>query len=284
MNVLRYIEEEDLLRFLKSVEVHTIFPLFEGAVETGKITKSSFRNWVVHAYVERKALGHSLNDTKTAVQQLHKLASAIVTVIIIVITLLVTGLATTKVLFVFTSQLLLVGFMFQNTCKTIFESIIFVFVMHPFDVGDRCVIDGVQMIVEEMNILTTVFLRLSAISEEVQTWGDAIDITIDVSTSVDDFNALKKAIQVYIESKPKHWNPKHSLLVKEIENVNKMKLTLSVLHTMNHQNYGEKSSRRSELVFELKKIFDSLGIKYHLLPRQVHLTHVNMIDNGGLPM
>ena len=88
----------------------------------------------------------------------------------------------------------------------------------------------------------------------------------------------------YIESKPKHWNPKHALLVKEIENVNKMKLTLSVLHTMNHQNYGEKSSRRSELVFELKKIFDNLGIKYHLLPRQVHLTHVNMIDNGGLPM
>ncbi|KAJ6756925.1 MECHANOSENSITIVE ION CHANNEL PROTEIN 5 [Salix koriyanagi] len=300
MNVLRYIEEEDLLRFLKSVEVHTIFPLFEGAVETGKITKSSFRNWVVHAYVERKALGHSLNDTKTAVQQLHKLASAIVTVIIIVISLLVTGLATTKVLFVFTSQLLLVGFMFQNTCKTIFESIIFVFVMHPFDVGDRCVIDGVQMIVEEMNILTTVFLRYDSekiyypnsvlLTKPISNFrrspdmGDAIDITIDVSTPVDDFNALKKAIQVYIESKPKHWNPKHSLLVKEIENVNKMKLTLSVLHTMNHQNYGEKSSRRSELVFELKKIFDNLGIKYHLLPRQVHLTHVNMIDNGGLPM
>lgn len=130
--------------FLKSEEVHTIFPLFEGA-ETGKISKSSFRNWVVHAYIERKALAHSLNDTKTAVQQLHKLASAVVLVIITVVTLLVMGLATTKVIFVVTSQLLLVGFMFQNMCKTIFESIIFVFVMHPFDVGDRCVIDNVQV-------------------------------------------------------------------------------------------------------------------------------------------
>lgn len=296
----KYIEEEDLLRFLKAVEVYTIFPLFEGAVETGKITKSSFRNWVVHAYVERKALAHSLNDTKTAVQQLHKLASAIVTVIIIVISLLVTGLATTKVLVVFTSQLLLVGFMFQNTCKTIFESIIFVFVMHPFDVGDRCVIDGVQMIVEEMNILTTVFLRYDAekiyypnsvlLTKPISNFrrspdmGDAIDITIDVSTSVDDFNALKKAIQLYIESKPKHWNPKHTLLVKEIENLNKMKLTLCVQHTMNHQNYGEKSARRSELVFELKKIFDNLGIKCHLLPQQVHLMHVDMTRNGGMSM
>lgn len=35
------------MRFLKRVEIHTIFPLFEGALETGKITKSVFRNWVV---------------------------------------------------------------------------------------------------------------------------------------------------------------------------------------------------------------------------------------------
>ena len=99
----------------------------------------------VHAYVERKALAHSLNDTKTAVRQLHKLASAIVAVIITVVSVLVMGLATTKVIFVVTSQLLLVGFVFQNMCKTVFESIIFVFLMHPFDVGDRCVVDGIQV-------------------------------------------------------------------------------------------------------------------------------------------
>lgn len=106
----------------------------------------------MRAYLERKALAHSLNDTKTAVQQLHKLASAIVVVIIIVMSLLVMGVATTKVVFVVTSQLVLAGFMFGNTCKTIFESIIFVFAMHPFDVGDRCVIDGVQVSFMEMII------------------------------------------------------------------------------------------------------------------------------------
>lgn len=43
----RYIEEGDLLRFLEEEEVHTIFPLFEGAMETGKINKSAFKNWMV---------------------------------------------------------------------------------------------------------------------------------------------------------------------------------------------------------------------------------------------
>lgn len=85
----------------------------------------------------------------------------------------------------------------------------------------------------------------------------------------------------YIESKPKYWNPKHSVTVKEIENVDKMKMTLCVQHTMNHQNYGEKSARRSELVFELKKIFQNLGIEYHLLPQEVNLTQLNA-SNGRL--
>lgn len=37
------------------------------------------------------------------------------------------------------------GFIFKNTCKAVFEAIAFVFIMHPFDVGDRCVVNGVQL-------------------------------------------------------------------------------------------------------------------------------------------
>lgn len=42
-------------------------------------------------------------------------------------------------------QVLVMIFIFGNTLKTTFEAIIFLFVMHPFDVGDRCLIDGVQV-------------------------------------------------------------------------------------------------------------------------------------------
>ncbi|MED6220074.1 hypothetical protein PIB30_041461 [Stylosanthes scabra] len=291
----KYIEEEDLMRFLKRVEIHTIFPLFEGALETGKISRSSFRNWVIRAYYERKALAQSLNDTKTAVQQLHKLASAIVSVIIIIVVLLVMGVATLKIIFFCMTQIVLIGVAFQGTCKTVLEAIIFVFVMHPFDIGDRCVIDGVHMIVEEMNILTTVFLRydnekiyypnavllnkpISNFYRSPEMW-DAIDFTIDASTPIDTIIALKKSIQNYIESKPKYWNPKHSVIAKEIQNVDKLKLCLCVQHTINHQNYGERSIRITELLLELKKIFEIHAVKYNLLPQEIHITHMNMENN-----
>ena len=45
----RFIEEEDLLRFLKKEEVDLVLPMFEGAVETGKIKRKSLKNWLVSA-------------------------------------------------------------------------------------------------------------------------------------------------------------------------------------------------------------------------------------------
>ncbi|KAL8498889.1 hypothetical protein ACS0TY_022017 [Phlomoides rotata] len=119
-----YIDGHDLRRFMLKEEVELVFPMIDVG-ETGQINRKTLTEWVVKVYKDRKALAHALNDTKTAVKQLNKLVSVL----------------------------------FGNTCKTIFEAIIFVFVMHPFDVGDRCVIDGAQMVVEEMNILTTVFLK-----------------------------------------------------------------------------------------------------------------------------
>ncbi|XVF88866.1 hypothetical protein PTKIN_Ptkin19aG0085000 [Pterospermum kingtungense] len=225
---ITYIEEEDLLHFMKKEEVDNVLPLVEGAVETGKIKRSTLNNWLVNVCLERKSLAHSLNDTKTASEGLNKLISVVLLVVIIIVWLLMMGFLTTQILVFISSQLLLAAFMFGNTAKTIFEAIIFVFVMHPFDVGDRCVIDGIQMVGEEMNILTTVFLRydnekifypnsvlaMKPISNFYRSpeMSDSVDFTVDVST--------------YLESKPQHWRPGHSVKVKDIENGNKMKMGL----------------------------------------------------------
>ncbi|CAA2976336.1 mechanosensitive ion channel 10-like [Olea europaea subsp. europaea] len=99
-----------------------------------------------------------------------------------------------------------------NNCKTVFEAIIFVFVMHPFDVGDRCVIDGVQMIVEEMNILTTIFLRFDnekiyypnsvlatkPISNYFRSpdMGDSLEFCINFKTPLEKIGSLKEKIKM----------------------------------------------------------------------------------------
>ncbi|KAL1337733.1 hypothetical protein AAHE18_10G159800 [Arachis hypogaea] len=284
-----YIDEYELRRFMIKEEVDLVYPQLAQA-ETGQITRKSLADWVLKVYQERKALAHALSDTKTAVRQLNKLVTGILVIVTIVIWLLLMEIATTKVLVFLSSQLVLAAFMFGNTCKNIFEAIIFVFVMHPFDVGDRCVVDGVELLVEEMNILTTVFLKLNnekvyypnsvlamkPISNYYRSpdMGDGVEFAIDFSTPAEKIGALKEKIKRYLERNPQYWHPNHGLVVKEIENVNKIKMGVYVVHTMNFQEFGEKNKRRTELVIELKKILEELDIRYNLLPQAVHVSHV----------
>ncbi|KAG6414519.1 hypothetical protein SASPL_121891 [Salvia splendens] len=281
-----YIDEYDMRRFMIKEEVDIVFPMIDVG-ETGKIDRKALTEWVVKVYEDRRALAHALTDTKTAVKQLNKLITALLMIIIVIIWLLLTGIATTKVLVVMSSQLVVAVFMFGNTCKTIFEAIIFVFVMHPFDVGDRCVIDGVQMIVEEINIFTAVFLKadnekvyypnsvlsMKPISNFYRSpdMGDSLEFSIDFKTSMEKIGSLREKIKKYLEKNPQLWHENHNLVVKEIENVNKIKMALFFNRTMNFQNFPEKSRRRTELVLEMKRIFEELHIRYDLLPQDVHL-------------
>lgn len=172
------------------------------------------------------------------------MVNVIVAILIVVISLLILGIATSKFLLFLSSQLVLVAFVFGNTCKTAFEAIVFLFVMHPFDVGDRCEIDGVQvtfylhlcsvystliglfvfglicvltttfqMVVEEMNILTTVFLRYDntklifpnsvLATKPINNFyrspdmGDGIEFSIHVATPADKIAAVRQRIAKY---------------------------------------------------------------------------------------
>ena len=99
----------------------------------------------VNAFRERKALALTLNDTKTAVNKLHQMANVLVALIVLALWFLILGIATTRLFVLLSSQLVLAVFMFGNTLKTVFEAIVFLFIVHPFDVGDRCEVEGMQV-------------------------------------------------------------------------------------------------------------------------------------------
>ncbi|KAI3524062.1 hypothetical protein L1887_02686 [Cichorium endivia] len=228
-----YIEDIDLRRFMINEEVAMVFPMIDVA-EKGQIDRKTLTEWVVKVFKGRKALAHALDDTKTAVNELNKLVTAVLIIIMIIVWLLLTEIATTKILVLLSSQLVVAAFIFGNTCKTVFEAIIFVFVMHPFDVGDRCVIDGVQMVVEEMNILNTVFLKFDnekiyypnsvlatkPISNFYRSpdMGDNVEFYIDFATPFEKIGLLKDKLKKYLEKNSQFWHPNHNFVVKEIEN------------------------------------------------------------------
>ncbi|KAK8648284.1 hypothetical protein V6N13_129042 [Hibiscus sabdariffa] len=295
----KFIYLEDIGRFLQEVEALKTMSLFEDASESRRISKKALKNWVVNAFRERKALALTLNDTKTAVNRLHRVVNILVGIIILVIWLLILEIATSKVLVFISSQLLLVAFIFGNTCKTVFEAIIFLFVIHPFDVGDRCEIDGIQMIVEEMNILTTVFLRYDnqkiiipnsvlatkAIHNYYRSpdMGDAVEFCIHVKTPAEKIGLIKKRILSFVEHNSDHWYPDPMIILKEFEELNSVRIAIWLTHRMNHQDMGERWTRRALLVEEMIKIFNDLDIKYRLYPIDINVCSMPPVASDRLP-
>ncbi|GAB2267811.1 hypothetical protein Dimus_002787 [Dionaea muscipula] len=287
----RHIYLEDLMRFMQEDVAQKTLSLFEGATETEKISKSSLKNWVVNAFRERRALALTLNDTKTAVNKLHQMVNILVSIIIFVIWLIILNIATSEYLLFASSQIVLVAFVFGNTCKNIFESIIFLFIIHPFDVGDRCEIEGVQMVVEEMNILTTVFLRydnnkvvypnsqllIKPINNFYRSpdMGDAVEFQVHILTPPEKIAIMKQRILGYIENKKEHWHPTPMFVWKDIENLNLIRIAVWLQHRINHQNMGERWVRRALLVEECIKIFRELDLDYRI--------HTASVDVRSLP-
>ncbi|KAL4569664.1 hypothetical protein LXL04_025306 [Taraxacum kok-saghyz] len=286
MNVARagskFIYLSDLMRFLTEDQAVKTMSLLAGTPADEKVSKGALKTWVVNAFRERKALALTLNDTKTAVNKLHQMVNALVGIIIVVICLLILNIATSRFLVFISSQIVVVAFIFGNTCKTIFEAIIFLFVMHPFDVGDRCEIDGVQMIVEEMNILTTVFLKWDnekvyfpnsilstrAISNHFRSpdmW-DSIDFFIHIATPSDKLVVMKQRIMSFIENKKDHYYPNDMQVVSlKVEELNKIKLQIWWRHKINFQDMTTRYVRKGAVIDEMVRIFKENDVEYRCL-------------------
>ncbi|RVX15742.1 Mechanosensitive ion channel protein 8 [Vitis vinifera] len=137
---------------------------------------------IVSAIKEGRKLASSLNDTKTAVDELHRMLDVFVAVLVAIICLLILGVPITHFLLFISSQLLLV-------CR----------------------------------------------------------------------------------KESDHWYPDPMIIIKDVEELNKLKMAVYLTHTMNGQNSVEIFTRRSLLVEEMIKVFRELEIEYRMLPLDVNI-------------
>lgn len=288
----------DLMRFMREDEALKTMTLF-GAAESGRVSRMALKNWVVNAFRERRHLALTLNDTKTAVNKLHQMANVVVGAIVISISLIILNIANSHFFVVIGSQLLLAVFMFGNTLKMTFEAIIFLFVMHPFDVGDRCEIQGVQMVVEEMNILTTIFLRFdnlkftypnnvlatSSIANYYRSpdMGDSIDFCIHVSTPPEKIALMKQRIIGYMDNKKEHWYPGSAVVLRDVDDMNRLKVSIWMQQRINFQDMGLRFDRRELLLLEMIKVLKELDIEYRMVPTDVNLRKISEVNSTRFP-
>jgi small-conductance mechanosensitive channel len=169
------------------------------------------------------------------------------------------------------------SFVFAATCQEVLGSCIFLFVKHPYDIGDRIDLKDDQLTVEHISLLFTVFKRvqngkmvqipniaLNSLWVENISRSNAmreqLSIFCNFDTSIEDIEALRQQmIDFVIDPKnSRDFLPDIDIEVIGIAEMNKMELRIECKHKSNWANETVRAARRSKfmcaLVLALRKV------------------------------
>jgi len=254
----------------------------------GDISRHEMKYTVLAAYRERKALANSLRDLSQAVGKLDAIFLVIVFVIVLFAWLAIFNVEVWKMLVPLGSTLLALSFVFGPSAKSIFESIIFVFVTHPFDSGDMVVIDDMWLNVQSIGLITSVFRRVDgqetyAPNSMLATkyiynvrrslnQSEVIEIQVDFQTANSKIHELRTHLRSWLDSNSRDFVPGNlEIQLRSVENSSRMTLTMGIEHRGNWQDLGRRWERRTRFMYALKEIIDTLGIVYTLPVQKVEL-------------
>jgi small-conductance mechanosensitive channel len=261
-----FLDEKDLDRLFQLIEVK----------EDGTVTIEAFVDWVREVVKERKYLSMTLSDTKTAIKSLDDLLNYGVAFVLVIIVLIIFKVNMAKLMVVTSSSLLAAVFVFGNTCKNVFESIVFLFVVHPYDTGDVIIVKGAKYQVEEMQLLTTILLSSKDNSKVYMSntklaqieivnlyrspdMTEVLELQVDCCTPGDKLDALRDRVSRFALDNPDQWQPKAALSITEVLG-NKLVMHLSLQMKMNFCKGDVRCIYRNRLVMNVMKGMSELGI------------------------
>ena len=219
----------------------------------------------------RKTLNHSMHDVDQAIRVLDGLLMVIASVlgVLAFLSFVTSGLHT--IITTGASALLSVSFAFSATAAEVLGSCVFLFVKHPFDIGDRVEVSDKPYIVERISLLFTLFRnvkdnRLTQIPNNVLnslwvdnfTRADAMHEQITVSCAFDttfaEIELLREELEAFVRDKDnsRDFQPDINIEVLGVgETMDKVQISVDIRHKSNWANEVVRATRRSKFMCAL---------------------------------
>ncbi|XP_074263276.1 mechanosensitive ion channel protein 10-like isoform X1 [Silene latifolia] len=252
---------------------------------TNEITFQKVKIWMERSHSRCKFLANTLQSEKEAAKCLNRILSGLIIAATVLMWLFLTGFATTQVIVLITSPLLAATFVFGDTAKGLFQGLIFVYVVHPFNVGDLCVIDEKLLEVKRIGVWCTTFSKVRTVSTQQEIiypnsglatknvinhktdfdWTDYMELSLS-STDEEATKNLKHQIETYLETEKEKFTPNyHSVEILEIGD--KDKIAVHFRHNVQAEGWiyfeclKEKEKRKSEFSLHLRNLLNQPEFK-----------------------
>ncbi|KAE8353688.1 Mechanosensitive ion channel-domain-containing protein [Aspergillus coremiiformis] len=218
----------------------------------------------------KKSLNHSMHDVDQAIDVLDNLLMTIAfgIGILVFVSFVTSGFGT--VIAAGATSLLSLSFVFATTAQEVLGSCIFLFVKHPFDVGDRVEIETKPYTVQRISLLFTVFCsvadhRTTQVPNVVLNtlWIDnftrsnamheTLTIPIKFDTSFSDIQLLRDEMEAFVRDKDnsRDFQPDVNIDVAGVGDMDKLELAVTICHKSNWAIESVRVARRSKFMCAL---------------------------------
>ncbi|KAI3341619.1 Mechanosensitive ion channel-domain-containing protein [Ustulina deusta] len=266
---------EDIAEVLGSAHHEEAEECFD-AMDTdanGDISLDEMIRKVIAIGKERKAITHSMQDIGQALGAFDKILLFIVLLLVIFVFLAFFQSSFITTLSTAGTALLSLSFIFAVTSQEILGSCIFLFVKHPYDVGDRVDITGPEkeaLIVEKISLLYSVFTRIDKMQvvqvpnivlnnlwiENVtrsKAMKETIDVNVSYDTSFEDIELLRLEMEKFVRApdNARDFQPDIGIGVGGVGDLDKLTLKVAIKHKSNWHNDVVRATRRSKFICAL---------------------------------
>ncbi|KWU45155.1 hypothetical protein RHOSPDRAFT_10799, partial [Rhodotorula sp. JG-1b] len=225
---------------------------------------------------ERISLSRSMRDIDSAVGRLDNILISIWWIVAILIML---GLLNASFQTMITGAgtfILGLSWLIGTTAQEILASIIFLFIKHPYDVGDRVCIDTVDYTVLEMHLLSTVFKRIDGTVTQAphsqlnlkfilnyrrsNFISETFTFDVDFGTTFEKIEALRARMLEFLQTERRDFRPFIDISVEDFAAQGKLSLSATINYRGNWQNVTLKMQRRNKWICALRVALAELQI------------------------
>lgn len=244
--------------------------------DIGDFSREFFKKAIKQLYYDRLSLNHGTLDHAQIIDKLDWLLMIIFSFLALLITMILLNLPTRLVFNTIVPILTALGFIFNTSLVSTFESLIFVIFTHPFDVGDSIMIEEVQYVVKELGFWSSTFIgpghRLTIISNlklrslpivNLRRSPHQIELVqLQVLPSVprSKIEELERKLNDWVRENKHDYQPKICVNKFRIQDKNHMLLEIPLIHRGNFHNLELKEKRTKNFVYRLREVMAECDI------------------------